>query len=613
MDIDGDGKPELLFNRSLGSSPLATVYHRSGAAWTPVFSVADTVSNWGPAHLRSATQFDLLETTPNDVRIRDVSGALLFRAATTIPGWTGAQPGPQLIDINDDGIQELLIEQVGVDMHMFKYAAGAFTQLWANAGWMEEGEFGTPGDTQPRLEMFNLSTGHYATFDATTGRMVREFTDFGLYNNSAFIPWDLTGDGKPEILLWRPASATVTPLFLALHWNGARYDTLFTHTDPIDNLEIAHLRSAAQSEIVEEVRTGPGNVRVRDSAGNVLLRASTGIPGWTGLSLTYTNPLDVDHDGVQELLINDGPVTRMVKYAGTFAQAWAAPSGWMFVGDVGNTDGDPQDELMLGNTATGVFAVCDGLTGVFAQTFPTFSYTLGGTFQTADLDHDGRNELLFSRINGFGQPPLVTKYQWNGSAYGIVYSYADSLSGFAVTQLRDNVLHELEEVSPSNDVVLRDAVSGAVLFKASADLAGWTGVDMNSGNPVGSADIDGNGVPELLLSEAGQVRFLRFGGAAGVAATPDRLAFRVLPNAPNPFRSATTLRFTLPRAGEVGVRIFDTAGRLVRRLDRTFPAGENEVRWDGRDDAGREAPSGVLVYEVRADGHTQTRKVVHMP
>ncbi len=74
-------------------------------------------------------------------------------------------------------------------------------------------------------------------------------------------------------------------------------------------------------------------------------------------------------------------------------------------------------------------------------------------------------------------------------------------------------------------------------------------------------------------------------------------------NAPNPFNPSTTFRFDLKYAESVELFLFDTRGRLVRRLvDGMRDAGSHEVVWDGLDDAGREVPSGVYHYRLRAAG-----------
>jgi flagellar hook assembly protein FlgD len=56
------------------------------------------------------------------------------------------------------------------------------------------------------------------------------------------------------------------------------------------------------------------------------------------------------------------------------------------------------------------------------------------------------------------------------------------------------------------------------------------------------------------------------------------------------------VRFRVPlHLDEVlDVRIFDAAGRLVRRLE--------EPSWDGRDDAGETVPAGVYFARARGAG-----------
>lgn len=65
-------------------------------------------------------------------------------------------------------------------------------------------------------------------------------------------------------------------------------------------------------------------------------------------------------------------------------------------------------------------------------------------------------------------------------------------------------------------------------------------------------------------------------------------------NAPNPFAARTTFQFGLARAGDAALDIFDTQGRLVRRLMRgALSAGAHVAIWDGADDSGARVPPGV--------------------
>jgi hypothetical protein len=73
---------------------------------------------------------------------------------------------------------------------------------------------------------------------------------------------------------------------------------------------------------------------------------------------------------------------------------------------------------------------------------------------------------------------------------------------------------------------------------------------------------------------------------------------------PNPFSSTTMISFDLPRTGSARVTIHDLSGRLVRTLAaENAPAGPGQVRWDGRDEGGRQVASGV--YECRLQSGTQ--------
>lgn len=99
---------------------------------------------------------------------------------------------------------------------------------------------------------------------------------------------------------------------------------------------------------------------------------------------------------------------------------------------------------------------------------------------------------------------------------------------------------------------------------------------------------------------------------SAVGDTPGPAAIRLLPNAPNPFNPSTLITFDLPvdRTGptQVSLRIFDLKGRLVRVLmEETVDADRHTVRWDGRNDRGNGAPSGVYVYRLAAGGQMQAR------
>jgi hypothetical protein len=97
--------------------------------------------------------------------------------------------------------------------------------------------------------------------------------------------------------------------------------------------------------------------------------------------------------------------------------------------------------------------------------------------------------------------------------------------------------------------------------------------------------------------------------------TPEQtlpLRTALYPNTPNPFNPATAIRFDLAAAGHVRLVIYDVAGRRVRMLvNAQIPAGAGKSAvWDGLDDAGHRASTGLYFCRFEAPGLVATRKML---
>jgi flagellar hook assembly protein FlgD len=81
---------------------------------------------------------------------------------------------------------------------------------------------------------------------------------------------------------------------------------------------------------------------------------------------------------------------------------------------------------------------------------------------------------------------------------------------------------------------------------------------------------------------------------------------------PNPVAAGTRLSFSLPPQASAHLEIYDSAGRLVRKL-REFAAGhapDEGAWWDGRTDRGVALPSGAYYARLRWSGGSRTVRVV---
>ncbi|MFH1005905.1 MAG: T9SS type A sorting domain-containing protein [Candidatus Latescibacterota bacterium] len=81
-------------------------------------------------------------------------------------------------------------------------------------------------------------------------------------------------------------------------------------------------------------------------------------------------------------------------------------------------------------------------------------------------------------------------------------------------------------------------------------------------------------------------------------------------NSPNPFNPTTVIRYQLPTDSHVEIVVYDVLGRKVQVLaDGLEAADYRSVVWDGRDDLGRKAGSGVYLVRMQAKDFVEVRKM----
>jgi len=98
---------------------------------------------------------------------------------------------------------------------------------------------------------------------------------------------------------------------------------------------------------------------------------------------------------------------------------------------------------------------------------------------------------------------------------------------------------------------------------------------------------------------------------AGRDGTLPERPFVLRQNFPNPFNGETCIRFVMLKQSFVAIRLYNILGRPVKWLTRgDRSAGLHEITWDGTDDQGRPAATGIYFYRLEMLGAAQTRKLV---
>lgn len=218
------------------------------------------------------------------------------------------------------------------------------------------------------------------------------------------------------------------------------------------------------------------------------------------------------------------------------------------------------------------------------------SHTFATAGITVDFTSGPGGEL--SALSVAGDAPLTTWNMFNAK----LPRYWEVRSALAGAFEADvTIAYDSAEVPPGV------AESSLVLLVWNATEGYWEDVP-NSFVDVNLHTITGEGLTEfsvLAIAEPPISTGMETGDLA-----PADVSVAV---APNPFNPRTTIRFALPQGGQVGLRVYDIAGRLIRTLlDVDLPAGSHQAVWDGKDASGRGMPSGSYFARLSTGGKVET-------
>ena len=77
--------------------------------------------------------------------------------------------------------------------------------------------------------------------------------------------------------------------------------------------------------------------------------------------------------------------------------------------------------------------------------------------------------------------------------------------------------------------------------------------------------------------------------------------FTLTQNYPNPFNPETTVKYSLPVAANVELKIINILGQEIKTLVKGVnKAGYYNVKWDGRNNLNNQVASGIYIYSIRA-------------
>ena len=527
--------------------------------------------------------------------------------------------------------------------------------------------------TNPQVGIDVLLNGDANQFDMRADYVLGALSPVGGANpvpNRRFATGDVDRDGMPDVL---PAilsgSATAGLIHTVLSTPPARDNSLNNAAfyaaglNP-NSLAVGDLNRDGVLDVVSGMgSSGPG-VAVSLGASNGTLGAGTVLT--QSVAAPRVGLADLNRDGILDIvssnggLVGPGISTMLGVGDGTFGirNFYVFSAGADFeIGDM-NRDGIPDV------VATALSGITDTLRVLLGTGSGTFTGAPGIPLQhiydldLADLNRDGfldvvvavgSVKVLYGGPGGSLIPPqtvpvpvtnchtlCVADFNRDGfldiaaDNAGAIYvtwgAAASPFTTFASTSLpftaSDLKVGEAEANgtpyiyathSPNGLELLSVAtngslsVAGAYTVTSQAETVALGDLDRDGGLDVFTAGAGGS-VVSVNLHGLGVVTGIDGPGQAPPA--PQHASLRQ--NYPNPFNPRTTIRYSLPQAERVTLRVFDVHGRLTATLrDDTEPAGEHLVDWDGRDREGLPVASGVYLYRLStAPGEDLSRRMV---
>ena len=170
----------------------------------------------------------------------------------------------------------------------------------------------------------------------------------------------------------------------------------------------------------------------------------------------------------------------------------------------------------------------------------------------------------------------------------------DIVDGLATEANNFNVVADkgLIATSWNKDQSTADATMFTLVFRAKADVEVSNIVTVSS---------------EVTTAEAYNVDGDLMGISFEFGGTAQATTFELEQNTPNPFKSETTIGFTLPEASTATITISDVTGKVLKVVKGDYTEGYNTVTLK-RSDIG--AASGVLSYQLETANNSATKQMI---
>lgn len=346
-------------------------------------------------------------------------------------------------------------------------------------------------------------------------------------------------------------------------------------------------------------------------------------------AFSYPAFSDIDNDGDKDLFMGcDRSVAFFRNTGSATAPAYTLENDslplnanvYNYAPAMGDLDGDGKKDMVIGYFATARLrfykntgTIANPVFTYQASQMDTMNFVQSSMPTLADLDNDGDLDLLAGSSAG-----RLKYYQNNGNASA--FNYQLITGNYANIFVGNDAAPSLGDMENDGDLDLmvgnRNGIVGYYVNNGSPTVPNFSLV---TNNMLGIAvfqnsvpcivDINNDNDKDLFLGNTkGGLYFYENWDVFGIQQIGSEIpsSFSLGQNYPNPFNPSTNVKFQIPNAGFVQIKVYDLLGKEIAVLvNENLSAGVYKADWDAS-----AYPSGVYFCRMTSGEFTETRKMV---
>jgi hypothetical protein len=302
------------------------------------------------------------------------------------------------------------------------------------------------------------------------------------------------------------------------------------------------------------------------------------------------------------------------------------PSGFA----IDDFDGDGKNEIVVSTGSKNIYIIENTSANQYSLTnqyqFPTFNAYMRTV--TNDIDGNGKKEFW---IGGQDFQEGITVYQCYEAVGNNSYEpvarielrYATSFvtHWIQAVDIDDDGKEEL--IISSGNIILILKFTGSPgdhqykLYYAKLGEATQHGAEIH---PAAIADLNGDGKKDLLIP------FRKSQGSTILSFSylllrdkPNHVSFQSTDDLynenifvyPNPFNSASTIKFSIKEISKAQIKIYNSIGKEIKTLlDKELSPGQYDITWDAKDNNGNSLSSGLYIIVLQTNNSIKTNKII---